>query len=582
MQIYSNLLPIRFGTEGLLCQRIGFQDGAVEAGTFAHGGARYALPGAETTDASAVRERIDPIDIQEALLPVLTRRLAERLQALGTVADEGDRLLFQPKGDRATCALKVERLHNPGDGKVFRYAVCVTGLNPGSDDYFSVWDAVGVLQDQALLPDGEGVIGAFESLRMPPLTDRRLIFSIDGTQHHSDAKAGLITFGPYSKEKTRDRRLHIAYLDPTPLSGDIGYFLRDLREGIKYPQHAAAIWGRPWKEIFHFHEVVFTPLDPSQVTSIEALDFFFKGKEADGTAVDVLLYVGATPDTHLEADLLSLGIPSHHLPLQTLSLQDLARADALLDTALALYAKCHGEPWLLTQDATLSHEVVVGIGSHTIGTEELGYATVFSSQGNYRLGEASWMPHGMDWLEFFSQLLIRKLLVLERENQWEKYATVHLLLHLDQRIDTILLAGLKERLIARFGDRTALRISFLYLTTAHAYRLWPVVGERGRVPRGSYLQLSPYAAILQLAEGGAPQANPLLLEFLQPSDSQDLLFKLRQVFYFSQMSWHDIRPAELPVTLLYSQLVAAKYAAYRPHHPNLRLPASLDTLPWYL
>lgn len=580
MTTYLNLMPIRFGSQGVVFDRVSTNVGGQQAGCFSHGGMHYALPGKKLNE-TTTPVAIDPIDIPEVMLPYLRGRLADLLRQHGSVEAAGDGLAFQLANGRIACHLAITRGYQPDPSKGFRYAIQVNTPAPADEGYFKVWNDMGILQDQPLLPDGDGQIGPFELLQQPPLQARSLIFSIDGTQHDHVAKAGLLRFGPYSKAHMRRRILRIAYLDLASQNGDIGHFLQNLQQGVQHPERAKNIWGRSWAEAFCFADVVFTPIATEKAECIESLDFVLLGLKAEGAGVDVVVYFDDQIDARLEADLLTLGIPPHRVPRQALEWQDVPRADLLLDTALALYAKCQGEPWLLTQDPQLVHEVVVGIGSHVIGGRELGYATVFTSQGNYRLGEAGWMPPGVEWQDYFSMLLIGKLLELERENQWERYTSVHLLLHLDRHVEPERLTALKARLWDRFGDRAKLQVSFLHLTEAHDYLLWG--GSKDTpVPRGAYVELSPRTALLQLAETDGAAAKPLLLELLEPSDNPDLRFKLRQVYYFSHMAWTGVRPARLPVTLLYSQLVAAKFAAYSAVKPDLRLPTSLHTLPWYL
>ncbi len=577
MVTYINLLPIQFKDPGIPFVRLGYSQKEAGSDSFSHGGMHFAPPGTAHPENGGTSMPLDPIDIPDEMLPYLTQQLAGLLRQHGKVEVQGDVLDFTPTRPGVACRLSLLLGCRPGSNKDFRYAIQVSARDAAEDDYFKVWNAIGILENQYLLPGGDAQIGQFETISSQPLNPRRLIFSIDGTQHDTDAEYGLLNYGPYSKEKSRRRTLHIAYLEQPDHSGDISTFLRNLQAGIQHPQRAASIWGRTWPEIFHFADVVFTPIHPSQFEHIEGLDFFLRGKKAGGAAVDVVVYFAAAMDARLEVDLLTLGISPHRIPISALELQDVPRAKCLLDNALALYAKCQGEPWLLTQDPQLRHEVVVGIGSHTIDGRELGYATVFTSQGNYRLGEAGWMPPGVTWEDYFGMLLCEKLLTVERENQWERFATVHLLLHLDRAMPAAQLAALKAHLQHNFGDRANIQVSFLHLHVDHAYACW-AVGIDTAVKRGTCVQVSTHSALIQLAEA----SKPLLLELLEPSDNSDLMFKLRQVYYFSQMAWTSVRPAALPATLLYSQLVAAKFAAYSQVRPGLRLPDSLHTLPWYL
>lgn len=586
MTFYSNVLPIHFGGRGIHVIDIGKPETGNLAGLFEHGGGRYAFAGSPAAQIGGESIAIDPIDIPEVMLPMLRERLADTLLQHGKVETAGDLLHFQPNGPQAGCMLMLYLDLNARDSKSSRYCVVVTPASQADDSYLLALDSISPLIGSDLLGDGMGCVGTFEVLPHPPLTKRSLIFSIDGTQHAYDAQVGLSKFGPYSKDQTRRRRLQVAYLCPKADESKIGHFLRDLKEGIKYPHQAGEVWGRPWSSVFCFKEAVFTAIDPDQEDFLTSLNNLFERKKAEGTAVDVLLYFGGAEQPALEAAVLDRGIPVHHMPATVLDLFEVPRAECLLDTALALYAKCKGQPWLLTQDPTLAHEVVVGIGSHTLEGGKLGYATVFSSQGNYRLGEARWMPDGSDWVDFFANILTNKLAALERQAPWTQYSEVNLMLHLDARADEAQLAQLKARLVDYAGDRTALKVSFLYMTQAHPFRFWPVLakfaGQSTIAERGRYLAVGHRKMLLQLATEADADRRPQLLELLQPSDNLDLSFQVNQVFYFSLMSWLSIKPAHLPVTLLYSQRVAAKYAAFLSSHPRLHLPDTLQDIPWYL
>ena len=91
----------------------------------------------------------------------------------------------------------------------------------------------------------------------------------------------------------------------------------------------------------------------------------------------------------------------HQVPVQDFTIELLSQSDASLgyslnNMALACYAKMGGVPWLLKSSPTLSHELVVGIGSANVGLERgagnqriMGITTVFSGDGSYIVSNTS-------------------------------------------------------------------------------------------------------------------------------------------------------------------------------------------------
>ena len=90
----------------------------------------------------------------------------------------------------------------------------------------------------------------------------------------------------------------------------------------------------------------------------------------------------------------------HQVPVQDFTIELLNQSDyslgfSLNNMALACYAKMGGVPWLLKSSPTLSHELVVGIGSANIGQGRgsnqrvMGITTVFSGDGSYIVSNTS-------------------------------------------------------------------------------------------------------------------------------------------------------------------------------------------------
>lgn len=91
----------------------------------------------------------------------------------------------------------------------------------------------------------------------------------------------------------------------------------------------------------------------------------------------------------------------HQVPVQDFTIELLTQSDyslgySLNNMSLACYAKMGGVPWLLKSSPTLSHELVIGIGSANIVQERgahnqriMGITTVFSGDGSYIVSSTS-------------------------------------------------------------------------------------------------------------------------------------------------------------------------------------------------
>jgi hypothetical protein len=266
----------------------------------------------------------------------------------------------------------------------------------------------------------------------------------------------------------------------------------------------------------------------------------------------------------------------------------------LLDLALQLYAKAGGEPWLLPMPKGMEHELVIGIGSHAWADGVLGYATIFSSHGDYKLGQSKWNSSAEAWVGGLAEFVAQQLTRLSRNDGWQDQDDLKILFHLDQRLPEQEIKNLKDALQHEFGPTYNLQIAFLLLTYEHSHHLWNTspdisqkgsdLGKRFMPDMGTMLKITADKYLLQCCPprlATTPQ-RPLLVELLTLSDDWGLAFMVLQVYYFAGISWRSVQRSCLPVTLEYGQLVAGKGYLLRLADPNIRIPEKLDMIPWYL
>lgn len=252
---------------------------------------------------------------------------------------------------------------------------------------------------------------------------------------------------------------------------------------------------------------------------------------------------------------------------------------SLNNMALATYAKLGGTPWLLRSDRTRSHELVIGIGSASVGEGRLqgrdrvvGITTVFSGDGNYYLSSATRsVPIG----EYKDALLSTLRSSVERAKismNWQPKDHVRLVFHSFKPMKNNEADAVKD-FMAAVGDYDV-DYAFLEIVEDHPYLIFDrdqngqsvynsrLVKGKFAPTRGWFFRMSEYEVLLSLTgfkelkkpEDGMPW--PVLIRLHRSSTFKDTTYLAKQAFAFSAHSWRSFFPSHLPVTILYSELVA--------------------------
>jgi hypothetical protein len=80
--------------------------------------------------------------------------------------------------------------------------------------------------------------------------------------------------------------------------------------------------------------------------------------------------------------------------------------------------------------------------------------------------------------------------------------------------------------------------------------------------RGLFFQLSPREVLMTLTgpnDGKRPEDGlpfPVLLRLHRGSTFDDVVYLAQQLYVFANLSWRSFFPSSMPVTILYSQLIA--------------------------
>ena len=240
--------------------------------------------------------------------------------------------------------------------------------------------------------------------------------------------------------------------------------------------------------------------------------------------------------------------------------------------ALACYAKMGGVPWLLKSSPTLSHELVIGIGSANIGKERgdnqriMGITTVFSGDGSYIVSNMSKVVPPDAYCDALSTVLDETIEKIRNRLNWQKGDTIRLVFHASvKRFNKDEIQAVRT-VIEKYHDYQV-EYAFLKISENHGLHMFDAATaneDKGRLapPRGKFLHLSKYESLVYLigqrevrqASDGHPRG--LILNIHRDSTFKDIKYLTTQLYNFSSHSWRSYFPNPMPVTISYSDLIA--------------------------
>lgn len=281
-----------------------------------------------------------------------------------------------------------------------------------------------------------------------------------------------------------------------------------------------------------------------------------------------------------KAEFMSLQIPVQEFEIETTDIPDNRLQYVLNNMALATYAKLGGVPWLVRAHMPIAHELVVGMGSARITDGRLGethrvvgITTVFSGDGNYCV---STLSRAVPFEDYAAELLTSLKNTIERLSKsmgWQPKEHVRLVFHAFKPLKEAEEEAVKA-LIASLGDYDV-EYAFLHVVEDQPMLLFDESqkgesafdGKNGvkgvfAPERGHFLRLSGHEVLMTLTgpkdvkqvSDGMPR--PVMLRLGRGSTFNDMTYLSRQVNTFACHSWRSYFPSPLPVTILYSELIA--------------------------
>lgn len=406
------------------------------------------------------------------------------------------------------------------------------------------------------------------------------IFNDNGSANW--AEQGFKNFGPYTK-RTFDRNdPSICVICGEDDKGRVEQFVRKFLKGI--PGHNNFNSGLEGKFCIGTSSVeVFTTATDDIAGYKEAIERAIRKNSENESKWDLALVqvresfkkldVRQNP-YYLGKSLFFL----HQIPVQDFTIELLRQKDynlgySLNNMALASYAKMGGVPWLLKSSPTLSHELVVGIGSATIGTGRLsanqrmmGITTVFSGDGSYIVSNTSKAVSPENYCDALSTTLGETIEKLKTRMNWQKGDTIRLIFHASVKKFNKEEIQAVRSVIVRYTDYSV-EYAFLKISEDHGLHLFDTESEKkekGRLApqRGKCFAISRHEMLIyligqrELKQSIDGHPTGIVLNIHRDSTFKDIKYLSSQLFSFASHSWRSYFPSPMPVTISYSDLIA--------------------------
>lgn len=396
------------------------------------------------------------------------------------------------------------------------------------------------------------------------------------------AEKGLTQYGPYTK-RTFDRNdPSICVICAQHDKGRVEQFVRKLLKGISNSKYFSN--GLEGKFTLGTSRVeVFTTATDSVEAYKNAIEAAIRKKNDDGGRWDLALVqvrqsfkklkVTENP-YYLGKSLFFL----HQVPVQDFTMELLGQSDTSLgyslnNMALACYAKMGGVPWLLKSSPTLSHELVIGIGSANIGQERgadsqriMGITTVFSGDGSYIVSNTSKAVVPEAYCEALTSVLGETIEKIQKRMNWQKGDSIRLIFHAQvkkfnkEEIEAV------RAVIDKYREYQ-IEYAFLKISEDHGLHMFDTATagvQKGRLApsRGKTFKLSKHEMLVylighrELRQDTDGHPRGIILDVHKDSTFKDIKYLSAQLYSFASHSWRSYFPNPMPVTISYSDLIA--------------------------
>lgn len=424
-----------------------------------------------------------------------------------------------------------------------------------------------------------------------------LVFDPSGSRKDDWNERGLKKNGPYDQRTFSAKKLRIAVICQAKFEGQVDRFVAKFLDGMPETLTGAkkvARYGDGFLRRFQLGKpsVRFFTAKTASVGDYEAASReLLQVATDDGVKWDLALVQVEeefkkcdgpnNPYYATKSILLKRDIAVQSVRLETMAQKDQELVFSLNHMSLATYAKLGGTPWLLAAHQTVAHELVIGLGSHSVAGARIGAAkrfvgitTVFSSDGSYLLSDKTAVVPFERYADALYETLKRAITTVRKQDNWRSTDKVRLVFHMfkppkETEADAI------KRTVDDLGLENV-TFAFLHVASDHPFVIFdhtqngigyrdPKKGVLGparglHVKLGDFESLVMFSGASELKQPSDGMPRPALLKLHHLSTFKDMTYLARQAFEFSGHSWRMLSPEPFPITIRYSDLIAERLA----------------------
>lgn len=478
-------------------------------------------------------------------------------------------------------------LHTHGaqkDAIIERIRNKVSTFNGGESKKLRIEKLKKYIQKEGItLIDGTRIeIGDSPDIQQSCAQIQKPVFIFNDNGEANWAERGLTLYGPYTKRTFDRNNPSICVICTQQDQGRVEQFVRKFLKGIPTSKYFRTGLEGKFSIGTSRHKVFVTSGDNAQAY-INAIESAIKSKADEGGRWDLALVQVRQSFKKLKVDENPYYIGKNrfflqHVPVQDFTIEltrqnDQSLGFSLNNMALACYAKMGGVPWLLKSSPTLSHELVIGIGSANIGQGRgaksrriMGITTVFSGDGSYIVSNTSKAVTPDAYCNALTDVLGETIEKVKTRMNWQQDDTIRLVFHAQvKRFNNDEIKAVRsvinkyreyqiEYAFVKVSENHGLHMFDTETASAPKGRLAPLRGKRVKLSGHEMLVYLIGQKELRQKTDGHPRG--LILDVHKDSTFKDLTYLSTQLFNFASHSWRSYFPNPMPVTISYSDLIA--------------------------
>ena len=442
----------------------------------------------------------------------------------------------------------------------------------------------------AILSSGDAGFPSTESIPKPIL-----VFDPSGTRKDDWAERGIKKNGPYDQRTFSPKRLNIAVICQARHEGQVDRFVAKFLDGMPDTVSGQKNVARYGDGFLRRYQLERPNLEFFTAPTASTEDYMAASRRALAKASDegfkwdlALVQVeeefkaledGGNPYFATKSTFLKRDVAVQSVRLETMTQPDKQLVFSMNHMSLATYAKLGGTPWLLASPQTVAHELVIGLGSHSvsgsrIGSRErfVGITTVFSSDGSYLLTDRTAVVPFDKYSDELYETLKRAITTVRKQDNWRSTDKVRLVFHVFKPLKDAEAEAVEQTVKDLNLDNVT--FAFIHIAQSHPYLIFdnnqngigyrdPKKGVLGP-SRGLHIKLGDreslvvFSGVSELKQATDGMPRPCLLKLHRLSTFRDMTYLARQAFEFAGHSWRMLAPEPFPITIRYSDLIAER------------------------